>query len=122
MKKSSFVALVMGTVSTMLFGMGMCMALLAEWNAFKQGIVAGAAGIVLGLITVMVWRKMENKPKIKISAKTALTVLYIVAAAIVFGFGMCQCLVWEEFVKGIIIGIAGIVMFLGLIPMTKGLK
>lgn len=122
MKKSSFVALVMGTVSTMLFGMGMCMALLAEWNAFKQGIVAGAAGIVLGLITVMVWRKMENKPKIKISAKTALTVLYIVAAAIVFGFGMCQCLVWEEFVKGIIIGIVGIVMFLGLIPMTKGLK
>ena len=122
MKKSSFVALVMGTVSTMLFGMGMCMALLAEWNAFKQGIVAGAAGIVLGLITVMVWRKMENKSKIKISAKTALTVLYIVAAAIVFGFGMCQCLVWEEFVKGIIIGIVGIVMFLGLIPMTKGLK
>jgi len=122
MKKSSFVALVMGTVSTMLFGMGMCMVLLAEWNAFKQGIVAGAAGIVLGLITVMVWRKMENKPKIKISAKTALTVLYIVVAAIVFGFGMCQCLVWEEFVKGIIIGIAGIVMFLGLIPMTKGLK
>lgn len=122
MKKSSFVALVMGTVSTMLFGMGMCMALLTEWNAFKQGIVAGAAGLVLGLITVMVWRKMENKPIIKISAKTALTVLYIVAAAIVFGFGMCQCLVWEEFVKGIIIGIAGIVMFLGLIPMTKGLK
>ncbi|MBQ7284111.1 MAG: hypothetical protein IJW74_04580 [Oscillospiraceae bacterium] len=122
MKKSSFVALVMGTVSTMLFGIGMCMALLAEWNAFKQGIAVGAAGLVLGLVTVAVWRKMENKPKVKISAKTALTVLYIVAAAIVFGFGMCQCLVWEEFVKGIILGIAGIVMFLGLIPMTKGLK
>ncbi|MBQ7817062.1 MAG: hypothetical protein IJ339_06885, partial [Oscillospiraceae bacterium] len=100
MKKSSFVALVMGTVSTMLFGIGMCMALLAEWNAFKQGIAVGAAGLVLGLVTVAVWRKMENKPKVKISAKTALTVLYIVAAAIVFGFGMCQCLVWEEFVKG----------------------
>ena len=122
MKKSSFVALVMGTVSTMLFGIGMCMALLAEWNAFKQGIAVGAAGLVLGLVTVAVWRKMENKPKVKISAKTALTVLYIVAAAIVFGFGMCQCLVWEQFVKGTVIGLVGIVMFLGLIPMTKGLK
>ncbi len=31
MKKSSFVALVLGTVSGMLFAIGMCMALLPEW-------------------------------------------------------------------------------------------
>ena len=45
MKKSSFVALVMGTVSGVLFALGMCMALLPEWNAFKEGVILGSVGI-----------------------------------------------------------------------------
>ena len=36
MKKSSFAAMVLGTVSLMLFALGMCMALIPEWDAFKQ--------------------------------------------------------------------------------------
>lgn len=47
MKKSSFVALVLGTVSGVLFALGMCTALLPEWNAFKQGIIFGSIGLVL---------------------------------------------------------------------------
>ena len=61
MKKSSFVALVMGTVSGVLFALGMCMALLSEWNAFKEGVIVGSVGIVLIVITILVWCKMENK-------------------------------------------------------------
>jgi len=34
MKKSSFTALLLGTLSGVLFAIGMCMALIAEWNAF----------------------------------------------------------------------------------------
>lgn len=34
MKKSSFAAMVLGTVSVVLFALGMCMALIPEWNAF----------------------------------------------------------------------------------------
>ena len=34
MKKSSFDASVLVTVSGVLFSLGMCMALLPEWNAF----------------------------------------------------------------------------------------
>ena len=41
MKKSSFVAMVLGTVSVVLFALGMCMALIPEWNAFQPGIVVG---------------------------------------------------------------------------------
>lgn len=37
MKKSSFVTMLLGTVSGMLFALGMCMALIPEWNAFKPG-------------------------------------------------------------------------------------
>lgn len=32
MKKSNFVALVLGTISGVFFALGMCMALLPEWN------------------------------------------------------------------------------------------
>ena len=44
MKKSSFTALLLGTLSGVLFAIGMCMALIAEWNAFTPGVVLGCTG------------------------------------------------------------------------------
>jgi len=41
MKKSSFITLILGTVSGVLFALGMCMALLPEWDAFTEGIIFG---------------------------------------------------------------------------------
>ncbi|WP_240474523.1 hypothetical protein [Thomasclavelia saccharogumia] len=35
MKKSTFVATILGTVGGILFALGMCMALIPEWNAFR---------------------------------------------------------------------------------------
>jgi len=122
MKKSSFVAMMLGTVSGMLFALGMCMALLPEWNAFMEGIIFGAVGLVLGLITLAIWRKMEGKPPIKVSGKNVLFILFGIVGALVLGLGMCFCMVWENIVLGAVIGIVGIVMLLALIPMTKGLK
>lgn len=122
MKKSSFVAMILGTVSGMLFALGMCMALLPEWNAFKEGIIFGAVGLVLGLITLAIWRKMEGKAPIKVSGKNVLFILFGIVGALVLGLGMCFCMVWENIVLGAVIGIVGIVMLLALIPMTKGLK
>lgn len=122
MKKSSFVALVMGTVSGVLFALGMCMALLPEWNAFKEGIIFGSVGIVLGVITALVWCKMENKKLPKMSGKNVLRMLYAVIAVLVLGVGMCMCLVWEQIVWGTLIGLLGIMMLIALIPMIKGIK
>lgn len=122
MKKSSFVTLLFGTISSVLFALGMCMALLPEWNAFNKGVVLGAIGLVLGLITFIIWFKMEKKKLPKFNGKTFLKILYIILSCLVLGVGMCLCLVWNNFVYGIIIGLVGIVMLLGLIPMFKGLK
>lgn len=122
MKKSNFVALVLGTVSGLLFSLGMCMALLPEWNAFKEGIVFGALGLVMGLVTLAVWRKMEGKAPIKLDRKQLLTVLFGILGALVLGVGLCFCLVWEKFVAGILVGLVGIVMLLCMIPLTRGLK
>ena len=39
MKKSNFVALILGTIGTVFFALGMCMALIEEWGMFRRGIV-----------------------------------------------------------------------------------
>ena len=122
MKKSSFVALVLGTVSGMLFAIGMCMALLPEWNAFRPGVIIGAVGVVLGVITLAIWRKMTGKEPIKVSAKNVLSVVVGIIGALLLGVGMCFCMVWNKMVLGIIIGIVGIIVLLSLIPLTKGLS
>lgn len=122
MKKSSFVALVLGIISCVFFGLGMCMALIEEWNAFKPGIVLGCIGLVLALITVFIWRKMEHKAPIKITGKAVLTVAVAIAGALALGVGTCFCMVWGNMIPGIIIGLVGIVILLCLIPICKGLK
>lgn len=122
MKKSSFVAMVLGTVSGVMFALGMCMALLPEWNAFKEGIVLGAVGLVMGLVTVIVWRKMENKQPVRLNPRNVLFVVLGVVGALTLGLGMCFCMVWESIILGTVIGLVGIVMLLSLIPIVKGLK
>lgn len=122
MKKSSFVAMILGTVSGILFALGMCMALIQEWNTFTQGIILGVVGLVLGLITFLVWRKMENKKPIKLSGKTFATTLLGIVGALALGVGMCLTMVWQNMLLGVIIGIVGILILLSLIPIIKGIK
>ena len=122
MKKSSFVAMLMGTISGVLFALGMCMALIPEWEAFQPGIVFGCVGLLLGLITLIVWRKMEHKQPIQISGKTILTIIVGVIGALALGVGMCFCMVWGKIVIGVVIGLVGIVILLSLIPLIKEIK
>lgn len=122
MKKSNFAALIMGTVSGLLFALGMCMALLPEWDMFTQGVIFGVLGAVLGIIKVFIWRKMEKKPALKLNSKTLVAIILGVLGALALGLGLCMCLVWEVFVIGILVGILGIVILLCIIPVVYGLK
>ena len=122
MKKSSFVALILGLISGVLFALGMCMALLPEWNAFTEGIVFGSVGLILGIVTVLVWCKMENKKLPKMNGKNVFRVFYGIFSALVLGVGMCLCLVWGKIVWGTLVGLMGIIMLVALIPMIKGIK
>lgn len=122
MKKSSFVAMMLGTVSGVMFALGMCMALLPEWNAFKQGIVFGGVGIILGIITIIVWRKMEHKAPVRINGKILAFSALGILGALTLGVGMCFCMVWENIILGTVIGLVGILLLLSLIPITKGIK
>lgn len=122
MKKSSYIAMLLGTVSGVLFALGMCMALIREWDSFGPGIALGCAGVLLGLVTVGVWRKMEHKEPIRISGKAILTIVVGIAGALALGLGMCFAMVWGKLAVGIVIGLGGVMVLLSLIPLTKGIK
>ena len=85
-------------------------------------MVFGAIGIVLGIITALIWCKMENKKLPKMSAKNVLRTIYAIVAALVLGVGMCMCLVWQQIIWGTLVGLLGIVMLIALIRMIKGIK
>ena len=122
MKKSNFVALILGTIGVVFFALGMCMALLPEWGMFNQGIVCGIVGLAVLLATVLIWRKMEGKAPIKLNAKTIGAVAVGVLGALLLGVGMCMSMVFGKMVLGIAVGLVGIVVLLLLIPLVKGLK
>ena len=120
MKKSTFVSMILGTIGGILFSLGMCMALIQEWNAFRPGIIMGTIGIVVLFIMVFVWRRMENKAPIRLSGKTIGAALIGIMGALLLGVGMCLTMVWSHMVAGIAIGILGIILILCLIPLVKG--
>ena len=122
MKKKDFVTLMMSVVGGILFALGMCMALLPEWNAMTQGVVIGAVGLAVLLIMLLVRRKMDGKPAIVFSGKAIATTLFGIFSTVVFGIGMCMTMVWNMMIPGIAVGIVGIILLLCLIPVCKGLK
>ena len=123
MTKKDFMTLILGTIGGILFALGMCMALLPEWNAFQEGIVLGCVGLVILVVMVLIRRKMAGKPMIvKLTAKTFGTILLGIVGALALGVGMCMVMVWEMMIQGVLVGIVGIVLLLCLIPVVKGLK
>lgn len=122
MKKKDFVTLVVTVVATLVFGMGLCMCLIPEWNAFKPGVAVTAAGLIaLLVLAIVIWVK-AGRPMLHVSGKMAARIALGAAGTMAFGLGMCMVMVWQMFIPGIIVGIAGIVLLLLLIPMIAGLK
>ena len=122
MKKSTFVATIMGLIGGVLFALGMNMVLVEEWNMQTPGIVSGVAGLIVLAATVMVWRKMENKPKVKLNAKAVKSALIGIVGAILFGVGMCLSMVGGQMILGVLVGLGGMIVLLSLIPFVKGLQ
>ncbi len=122
MSKKNFITLIFSSIGGIVFALGMCMALIPEWNAMQQGIVIGAIGAVVLLIMLAVRRKMSGKSiLIPVSAKTVGITLLAVVGALMLGVGMCMVMVWCKLVPGIVVGMVGIVLLLCLIPVAKGI-
>ena len=93
MTKKNFISLILGTIGGILFAVGMCMCLLPEWNAFTPGVVIAAAGIAVLAVLLIVRRKMDGRPAIKVNGRTVGTIVFGVIAALVLGVGMCMAMV-----------------------------
>lgn len=123
MEKKNFITLVLGTIGGLLFSLGMCMALLPEWEMFEEGKVLGTVGGAILLITYIVYRKLSGKKAGKPNWKVIGKIIYGVFASLVFGTGLCLVMAFEGMIlTGIVVGIVGIVLLLLLIPMCVGLK
>ena len=123
MEKKNFVTLVGGVIGVLMFGVGLCMCLLPEWNMFGTGVAVTAIGALALLILAVVRWVMAGKPVAKVNWKVAGKVIYGVVSTLVLGVGMCMIMVFEGMMlPGIIVGVVGILLLLGLIPMLKGLK
>ena len=120
MKKSSFVAMILGTIGGILFALGMCMALIPEWNAFRPGVIMGVVGAVVLLIMVLVWRKMEHKDPIPISGRTIRSMLLGIAGARSLGAGRGLTLVWGTWAVVFVFGRLVFWLWLCRIPLKKG--
>lgn len=122
MEKKNFITLVFGTIGGLLFSIGMCMALIEEWAMFNEGVITGVIGVVLLLITWIVYRKMSCKAQKKINWKAVAKTIYGIIAILVFGAGMCLIMVYQMMLYGIIVGVLAMLLLLMLIPMCIGLK
>ena len=109
MKKHDFVTLVMAVAGGLFFAIGMCMGLIAEWDAFVPGVVMGAVGVAVLIAMVIVRRKMQGKAAVKINRRSVGIAVLGIGGTLVLGVGMCCCLLWAErfFIPGIIVGVIG---------------
>lgn len=121
MKKENVVSLFLGVAGALLFGIGMCMCLLPEWNAFHQGVATGGGGVAVFAILWVVRRRMQHRPVFVCSAKGIGMVALGVLGALMLGIGMCMTMRWAGWLlPGIAVGCAGILLLTLLIPLGKG--
>lgn len=123
MKKSTFTFLVLTVVSGLMFALGMCMCLLPEWNMFTPGVIVTALGALALIIIGLVKWIMAGKPMAKINWALTGKIAYAVLACLVLGAGMAMIMAFEGLMlPGIAVGVVGIVLALGCIPVFRGLK
>ena len=124
MKKLNFVSLLLGIIGILLFGFGMYCCLVPEFNAPTTGIVLGIIGILVLLMMLVVRRKMQGKSAVvALNAKTVFAILIGIVGTLLFGLGLCLCMVFTGyFILGIVAAVAGIAVLLCLIPFCGKLE
>ena len=61
MKKETLLEIILGTLGGIIFAIGMCMCLIAEWDLLKLGIILGIIGFIILLCIIPVYRSTHSK-------------------------------------------------------------
>ena len=123
MKKTTFIYLVLTVLGGLMFALGVCMCLLPEWDMFKPGLIVTALGLVTLMVIGLVRWVAAGKPVAKINWALTGKIAYAVLACLVLGTGMAMIMAFQGLMlPGIAVGVVGILLMLGVIPVFKGLK
>ncbi|QEH61934.1 hypothetical protein SCHIN_v1c07390 [Spiroplasma chinense] len=67
MKKENLASMILGIIGGIAFSLGMVMALMAEWNLFIPGVIAGSIGAVILIAIFPVYWILAGKKMFKIT-------------------------------------------------------
>ncbi len=127
MKKETLLEIILGTIGGIIFAIGMCMCLIAEWNLFKLGIILGIIGLIILLCIIPVYRINHPKKKAKsINWSIVFTWIIGIIGSLLMGFGMSKVMVGNptkiDLLLGIIVGIIGLLVCVLIYPLYAYLK
>lgn len=127
MKKDTLLEIILGTVGGLIFALGMCMCLVAEWNMFKTGVIVGIVGFIILLCIIPVYRKSHPKKQHgPVDKGLVATWVVGVVGALIMGFGMSKIMVGtastSDMIVGLITGIVGLVICVLNYPIYAYLK
>ena len=128
MKKDTLSEIILGTIGGLVFAIGMCMALVEDWDMLVPGIVTGVIGFIILLCIIPVYRKTHPK---KVSNKKTdwgivLTFVVGIVGSLIMGFGMSKVMVDTpdkmDLIIGMITGVVGLLICVLNYPIYSYLK
>ena len=122
MKKSRFVALVMGSFGFLLSVLGLCMCLTKSWHSAGAGLVMFLLGLLTLLAMMIVYRRMEGKPPIRLEKKGIQVLALSLTSVVALVAGACLTLLWGQLVTGVLVGIIGMVLLICIVPVCRGIR
>ena len=115
MKKETLIEIILGTIGGLIFGIGMCMCLLPEWNLFTTGVIVSIIGFIILLCIIPVYRKNHpKKPHGPINWGIVITWVVGIIGSLIMGFGMSRVMIETttktDTIVGIITGVVGLII------------
>ena len=123
MEKKTLVKIILGTVGGLIFALGMCCCLVAEWNLFQFGLgLAIVGGLILAALLIYHLATREWKPRTEpLNVKAIVSWVIGIAGALLMGFGMSKIMVGEpsqtDMIIGMGCGIVGLLVDILIFPI-----
>ena len=128
MKKETLLEIIIGTIGGIVFGIGMCMCLIPEWDLFNIGVIVTIIGFIILLCIIPVYRNSHPKSPKKgnVNYEIVLTWIIGIIGALVMGFGMSKVMTGDvdktDIIIGLITGIVGLIVCILNYPIYAYIK
>lgn len=127
MKKDTLLEIVLGTIGGLVFAIGMCMCLVAEWNMFKPGVVVSIIGFLILLCIIPIFKKSHpRKQHAPVNWGIVATWTIGIVGSLIMGFGMSKIMVGDasttDMIIGLVTGVIGLIICVLNYPIYAYIK